>query len=169
MTPRPRRAITALAVLALTVFGVAGTTATAQASPHKTAHHSARHHGLQRFLALSTDASSDAAQVVIAKGPIHARGTDTVIDDHNDVFTFPAGSINVYHAAKHQHDSSDPVTCLNRHTENGTYKIKGGTGAYAAASGHGHYTVNVYFVGCSQTAPPDVFQLVIKASGPIHF
>ena len=169
MTTRLRRAITALAVLALAVFGVAGTTATAQASPHKAASHSARHHGLQRFLALSTDASSNAAQVVIANGPIHARGTDTVIDDNNDVFSFPAGSIDVHHAAKHQHDSFDPVTCLGRHTESGTYRITGGTGAYAAASGRGHYTVNVYFVGCSQTAPPDVFQLVIKAAGPIRF
>ena len=28
-----------------------------------------------------------------ATGPIHARGTDTVVDDNNDVFTFPAGTL----------------------------------------------------------------------------
>jgi hypothetical protein len=168
MPSRVRRVATAatvlaVAVLVVAVFGVA----TSAAWPHATSH-STTSQRVERFLALSNDASSNSAQVILAKGPIHARGTDTAINDNNDVFAFPGGSLRIYHKATRQHDSYDPVTCFGRHTEKGTYRITGATGKYAGASGHGHYRLRIFFVGCSQTAPPDVFQLVIKASGPIR-
>ena len=56
-----------------------------------------------------------------------------------------------------------------RVSEKGNYRITGGTGAYAQATGKGHYTVSVVVVGCDQSAPPTVFQLVIDAKGPIRF
>jgi hypothetical protein len=130
-----------------------------------------RHHGhhsvVQHFVLIQTDPEATAPDVV-AFGPIHARGTDTVIDDNHDVFTFPAGSISVTHKAKHSSDSFDPVTCYGTFNESGKYWVTGGTGAYDDARGHGKYSVRGNFIGCSQDAPPEVFSLIIRASGPLH-
>ena len=104
---------------------------------------------------------------MIAFGPIHARGTDDQISDTKDKFVFPKGSVTVVHHAKHASDSYDPVTCYGTQNENGTYRVFDGTGAYAHAHGYGTYTLKIFFVGCSQTQPPDVFSLRVSASGPL--
>jgi hypothetical protein len=163
MMIRARRVLTVLALFTLALFGLA---TSASAASHAA---NPKHHGVQHFLGLQSDPAETATPTIIATGPIHAQGTDTVINDNNDVFTFPAGTLSVFHSPTSQHDSFDPVTCLARHTERGTYRITGGTGAYAQASGKGQYTVSVVAVGCSQSAPPTVFQLVIDAKGPIRF
>jgi hypothetical protein len=118
-------------------------------------------------LLLQTDPNADVA-TVIATGPIHARGTDVVIDDNNDVFKFPAGSVRVHHVTKHSHDNFDPVTCCGTHRETGTYRVGHGTGAYDDARGHGTFSVTVRFVGCDQNAAPEIFMLVVRASGPLR-
>jgi hypothetical protein len=160
-----RRIATILGLLSLALFGVAGTAASATAG-HRGHHHM---HGVERFLGLQTDPSPTATPTIVAKGPIHAQGSDIVHDSTHDTFVFPDGSIDVTHAPKHSRSFSDPVTCLFREHERGRYWITGGTGAYAAASGHGHYTADVTAVGCDQNAPPTVFMLVIRAQGPIRF
>jgi hypothetical protein len=163
MTAHVRRVLAVIAVFTLALFGLAPS---ASAAGHAA---KPQHHGLQHFLGLQSNPAETATPTIIATGPIHARGTDTVVDDNNDVFTFPAGTLSVFHSPTSQHDSFDPVTCLARHSEKGNYRITGGTGAYAQATGKGHYTVSVIVVGCDQSAPPTVFQLVIDAKGPIQF
>jgi hypothetical protein len=125
------------------------------------------HSHLQRFLLISTDPNATDLPV-LAFGPIHARGVDHVVSDTEDVFEFPDGNLSVTHTPTTSHDYSDPVTCLSTYKERGSYEITGGTGAYADASGHGHYRVSVKAIGCDQNAAPEVFTLTINAKGPLH-
>jgi hypothetical protein len=151
-----------IAATAAVLLSIAG------AAPMAAAHAAqASHHGNQRLLALGTDVN--AAPVVIANGPIHAAGTDVVINDSRDRFVFPEGNLRVWHQPKTSNESFDPTTCLGTFTERGVYKIVGGSGAYANVSGHGTYSVQGYFVGCDQNSPPTVFIFTINAHGPISF
>ena len=158
----PRGLLVALSIVLLGAFLVTLPPASA----------GARHggeNGVQRFLFLGTDPSRDGTPAtVVASGPIHAKGTDTVLSDTEDKLTFPAGTISLTHHPKTSGDSFDPVTCLFRFRERGTYQITGGTGAYEGARGHGHYTVKGLGVGCDENTPPEVFMLSISAKGPIH-
>ena len=69
---------------------------------------------------------------------------------------------------------SDPRTCLNTVNQHGTYTLLGGTGKYAGISGHGTFRLHILIVAarshgqCSQTEPPVAFELLIRASGPVH-
>ena len=157
---KPHRSI--LAATAAVLLSIAG------AAPIAAAHTAqARHHGTQHFLGIGTDVNG--SQVVIANGPIHAAGTDVVLSGTLDRFVFPKGNMRVRHTPQTSHDSFDSVTCLGTHTETGVYKLVDGTRAYADVSGHGTYRVQAFFVGCSQTEPPSLFTLQIKAQGPISF
>jgi hypothetical protein len=143
---------------------VAGPSATANAGDH--------HRGdVQHFLVLSSDPSENATPIVVATGPIHAKGTDTVVSETEDTFTFPDGTLSVTHHVDEEsvEDTADAVTCYFTYTERGTYEVTGGTGAYADADGHGHYSVRASGVGCDENAPPEFFSLKIKAAGPLDF
>ena len=158
---RPRRSVVALIVIFLGVFA-----AVPSASAEK-GHGHGRH--IQHFLLLSTDPSEEDS-VIIANGPIHARGTDRVVSETEDTLEFPDGTLSIVHKPKKEgRDTFDPVTCYFTYTERGTYKVTGGTGDYEDARGHGRYSVNASGVGCDPEAEPDVFTLRIKASGPLHY
>lgn len=145
-----------LAVAASVTLGIA---APAGAASPRTEH----------FLLLSTNPDA-TRNPIIARGPIHARGTDVQVNDNIDRFVFPDGALRIRHTtnAKSSKDTFDPATCYGTHTERGTYTVVRGTRAYHGASGHGHYRLKIQFVGCSQSAPPKVFILQIKASGPLN-
>jgi hypothetical protein len=128
----------------------------------------ARQSGVERFLLISDDPNSTHDQPVLGFGPIHARGIDHVINDTHDVFKFPAGNLKLTHTPKKTHNFSDPVTCLFRYTERGTYRITGGTRAYAGASGHGHYRLAAKGIGCHKNAAPKVFIVTINGRGPLN-
>jgi hypothetical protein len=133
---------------------------------------SARHHShIQHFLLLTNDPSDNASPIVIARGRIHAQGTDIVVSDTKDIFKFKHGSLYATHHVRQSsvRDSFDKATCLFVHTERGTYRVTGGTGRYQGAYGHGHYSVRAMGVGCDQSAPPDYFNVEIRAAGPLHF
>jgi hypothetical protein len=121
----------------------------------------------EHFVALQTSTAQNATSILIATGPVHARGTDVQISNTKDKFVFPKGTLIILHKTGHSKDAFDKVTCYGTHTETGTYKVTGGTGAYKGARGHGTYSVKASFVGCSQTNPPDVFLLEINAFGPL--
>lgn len=122
----------------------------------------------EHFILLTSDPSNNSTPIVIATGPIHARGTDQQINPvSKDKFVFPKGTITVPHQTKHSKDTFDRTTCYGTHTETGTYQVTGGTRAYDDAHGHGTYSLTISFVGCDQSAPPLLFQLRIDASGPL--
>lgn len=160
-TARPQSRRHSVIVLALALAALLFVTPAASAGP------SARHTGVQRFLLISTDPDSSDDQPVLGFGPIRARGVDHVVSDTRDVFRFPAGSLRLTHRMRSSHQSADPATCLFTYTERGTYRITGGTRAYAHASGHGRYRVKVMAVGCKENAAPEVFSATIRARGPL--
>jgi hypothetical protein len=121
----------------------------------------------EHFILLTNDPSNNSTPIVIATGPIHARGMDQGINPSKDKFVFPKGTITVLHQTKHSSDTFDSTTCYGTHTETGTYQVTGGTRAYDDARGHGTASVTVTFVACDRSAPPLLFQLRIDASGPL--
>jgi hypothetical protein len=118
-------------------------------------------------ITLLSNNAAGTTSIAIATGPIHARGTDYQLTPTKDRTTFPQGSITVVHHVGHSTDTFDPTTCAGMHTETGTYQIVDGTRAYDDARGHGTYRLTVTFVGCSQTAPPQLSQLRVDAFGPL--
>jgi hypothetical protein len=135
--------------------------------PAASAGQPARRSGVERFLLISTNPSSTGGDPVVAFGPIHAKGVDHPVSDTKDVFRFPAGSLSVTHMRTSSRNASDPVTCLFTFVERGTYRITGGTRAYAHASGQGRYRLTATGIGCKQNAP-QVFTLTIRARGPLN-
>jgi hypothetical protein len=116
---------------------------------------------------LQTRASG--SPIVIAQGPVHARGKDIVVSPHKDRLVFPDGNLIVRHSrVGNAVNRFDPTTCYGRHRERGTYRVVRGTGAYSGAHGRGIYNLHIRAVGCSQTKPPSLFMLVINASGPLQ-
>jgi hypothetical protein len=161
----PRRSVVALAIVLLGVFLVIPSP-TATGGSAGSAGGSL---GAQRFLLLGTDPTVEGPpETVLAFGPIHAKGSVTNVSDTKDIFVFPDGTLTVTHRPKSSGESFDPVTCLFRFRERGTYRITGGTGAYEDASGKGNYRVKGLGVACDETALPEVFMLRIFAKGSIH-
>ena len=154
------RAATVAVVATVTLVGALTVTAAASASARTVS-------GTEHITGLST--SPNGAMTIIARGPLHARGRDVVVNANRDRFVFPKGALIIRHVAVKQHDTFDKATCYGTHTETGTYRVLGGTRAYAHASGHGQYRVFVQFVGCSQANPPKVFILQLNAAGPLSF
>ena len=157
--------------LALTValtgamLGVPASSATGQSAA------TARVQGHQRFLLISTDPSEGGGGPIAAFGPIHAKGTDVVINDHRDRFEFPAGNVVIRHRAAKggTHESHDPKTCYFTFRERGTWRAVSGTGAYAKVDGGGTYRVLGQGFGCNQHQPPKVFSLTIRARGQLSY
>jgi hypothetical protein len=128
-------------------------------------HHAARAAKTQHILIMSTNPADNDVPYIVARGPIHALGRDHQFA-HKDVFKFPNGSITVTHKATGHQQTHDAKTCYFKDTEHGTFKVTGGTGAYAGASGSGKYHVSVNFVACKHSKPK-LFQLQIRAAGPL--
>src|SRR6476620_539232 len=124
----------------------------------------------QKFLVLQSDPNGSGGPIA-ANGPIHAHGTDVVIDDSKDRFKFPDGNVVIKHKPDKNGsaESFDPVTCLVTFTEHGTWKTVSGTGAYAAVQGSGTYRVLGQSFGCDENKPPEVFTLRIAAKGPLSY
>jgi hypothetical protein len=67
----------------------------------------------------------------------------------------------------------DPVTCVARVPQSGTFQITGGTGDFAGASGGGTFTGQAYVVfargpeGCDFAQPPLVDVLVLRLAGSL--
>jgi hypothetical protein len=124
----------------------------------------------QRFMLIQSDPEESGGPIA-ATGPIHAHGTDVVINDFKDRFKFPNGNVIIKHNPKESlsTESFDPVTCLFTFRERGTWKTVKGTGAYAHVQGHGTYRVLGQGFGCEQNKPPEVFILRIVAKGPLSY
>jgi hypothetical protein len=152
-----RHLVAVLGIAAVAALGFAATPAGASTT------------GAETFTLLSTDPSDNAQPIVIANGPVHARGTDVQVSGSIDRFVFPAGTLRVQHKTTGgtSHDTFDPVTCYGTHTERGTFTVVRGSGAYKAASGSGSYRLAIAFVGCDPQAQPDLFSLTIHAHGTL--
>jgi hypothetical protein len=152
--------------LTLMLLGALFTVPSAVARSGGSSDKSARALPTERILAIQTHSGKNAEPVVLGFGPIHAKGVDHVVTAHKDVFRFPKGTLVIRHQKVAAHHSRDPVTCLSRFFERGTYQVVRGTGDYVGAHGHGHYRLSGKFVACTQ-GPPDAFVIQIRAHGPL--
>jgi hypothetical protein len=91
-----------------------------------------------------------------------------------DTVVFPNGTFKIAHSNGTGTPRFNAKTCLGTIALNGTYRLSGGTGAYAGISGHGIYRLNILIVAarnaagkCSQKLPPAAFQQIIRAQGPV--
>ena len=110
-------------VMALMLLAALMTVPSALAHGGGAAGQSSRSAPTQRFLAISTDPSDNAKPVVLGFGPIHAKGVDKAVNNHKDIFRFPAGSLVIRHQKVTGLRHHDPVTCLFRFSERGTYRV----------------------------------------------
>jgi hypothetical protein len=140
-------------------LGVVGATVPASAATNHT----------ERFLFVNTSATA-TSYPVSATGPIHALGKDTpIINTNKDRIAFPKGSLLIRHQRTSGTESFDPTTCTGRFTEQGTFRVLSGTGAYVHATGYGTYQLAGVGIGCDQNKPPSTFSLIINAAGPLSF
>jgi hypothetical protein len=113
---------------------------------------------------------------VQAHGVFDRTGTD-VSRNSSDVLRFGNGKLVVAHPETSSTGDSfnlDPSTCRFTYTDTGTYTIKDGTGAYAGATGHGHYKATGSGVlqrnsdgTCNTDAQPKSEVDIVQAKGPL--
>lgn len=120
---------------------------------------------VQYFTAMGT--SFDGPRTLVAAGPLSATGTDTAVTNHRDTFDFDDGSLVVRHFPATGKDTYDSRTCVQTHSESGTYVVSKGTGAYAHATGSGHYQALAVGQGCHDSGPPTAVSFVIQARGTL--
>jgi hypothetical protein len=127
--------------------------------------------GTENLQIVNTSATSNTSSV-IATGVFTAGGVDHG-GNKVDTIVFSNGSFKVAHTGPSK-QSFNPKTCLLTVTGSGTFKITGGTGAYAKISGSGTYKLNIMAVApkvggkCSKTQPPTAFQQIINATGKVR-
>jgi hypothetical protein len=129
--------------------------------------------GLEYFQLVTTNPANNAPSSIIARGIFTAGGVDHP-GDRVDTAVFPNGTFKIAHSNGTGTPHFNAKTCLFALALNGTYRLSGGTGAYAGISGHGIYRANITFVGarnaagkCSNKLPPTAFQQIIRAQGPV--
>jgi hypothetical protein len=131
----------------------------------------------QVFQLISTDPSDEGGGPLVAFGPIHANGHDTVLDARRDRFVFPDGNLIIRHRPLGTPvQRFDPVTCSSKFVEVGHWRVTRGTRDYADAAGQGTYRVVGEGIGrkdaqgqCTDSQPPLVFYVKIRAVGSLSF
>jgi hypothetical protein len=102
-------------------------------------------HGHFRTQIFKLEINSDTEAtggVVRAFGPVYGTGTDNQVSDNLDVFMFPKGNVNVWHETTRAGDVKvDFRSCTATYTEDGVWKLKGGTDKYRHARGFGKYSL----------------------------
>jgi hypothetical protein len=128
--------------------------------------------GMEHFQLMSTtngaDTESMLATGLFTGGGIDRRGASA------DTLVFPGGTFKIEHSLSKTPQVLNTTTCLLTLNQRGTYKLLGGTGKFANISGHGTYGLTSQAVEvrkngkCTDQAPLEAWQFVVKASGPAH-
>ena len=158
---------------AMSVVAVAGALA-ATGLTAASASQAAGSSGFEHFQLVTTSAANDAPESIIATGTFTAGGVNHP-GNRVDTAVFPNGTFKIVHSNGTGTPHLNVKTCLFAFALNGTYRLSGGTGAYAGISGHGIYRANITFVAarnaagqCTNKLPPAAFQQIIRAQGPVH-
>ena len=129
--------------------------------------------GTEFFQLVNATVANNAPSSIIARGVFTAGGVDHP-GNKVDTVVFPNGTFKIAHSNGTGTPRFNAKTCLSTLALNGTYRLSGGTGAYAGISGHGIYRLNILIVGarnaagkCSNKLPPTAFQQIIRAQGPV--
>ena len=124
--------------------------------------------GTERFTVVETSATGHTFPLS-ATGPIHELGKDVQLRNNMDRFVFDQGSLLIRHTRTSGTEQSDPKTCTFRFTEQGTYRVVSGTGAYKDATGNGTYQLRGIGIGCDHNKPPTTFSVILNAAGPLKY
>jgi hypothetical protein len=133
--------------------------------------------GRQVFLLISTDPSDEGGGPIVAFGPIHAKGHDTVLGPRRDRFEFPNGNLIIRHRPMRTPvERFDPVTCYFKFVEVGRWRVTRGTGDYADAAGRGRYRGVGEGISrknaqgeCAENRPPLAFSFKVRAVGGLRY
>jgi len=127
--------------------------------------------GIAYFQLMTTSPASSAPEAIIVRGAFTAGGVNHP-GNRVDTAMFPDGTFKIAHSNGTGTQHFNPRTCLGTIVLNGTYRLSGGTGAYAGIRGHGIYRLNITFVSARNSAGnclrrPTAFQQIIRAQGPV--
>ncbi len=148
--------IIALAV-PLAIAGIAGPAAADKPTPNPKP---VPNEHITITFAVSTPQSAGS---VVATGPIAGSGTAAAATKGHhmgrvrvavETLTFGADTVKVHAVSSHGKRTLDAATCTTTEKGKGAFQIKGGTGAYANAKGHGKFTVTSTIVGTKDAASP---------------
>lgn len=122
---------------------------------------------------MSTAAPTGETFSAIATGPFTDGGTATLLTKRGTL-KLRKGTIEISTKPGQPVLSANTKTCYEHFSENGTYKIVGGTGTYKGIMGSGKFVLSVREVGplvhgkCNtKTAKRVAGQAVIAANGPV--
>jgi len=90
--------------------------------------------GFEYFQLVNATVANNAPSSIIARGVFTAGGVDHP-GNTVDTVVFPDGTFKIAHSNGTGTPRFNPRTCLGVFTLNGTYRLSGGTGAYAGATG----------------------------------
>ncbi len=136
--------------------------------------------GTEHFQMMNTSTSQTSnSGPLIAYGAFTAPGTDDQNPNGTDTFVFPNGTINVIHTPTPgtSKQSFNDKTCMFSVSEQGTFKLAGGTGRYRHVAGYGTYSLSVIGIGAklangtcnpSDTAQAAAQQQLIQAVGKVR-
>lgn len=159
-----RRTLAAVstAVLAATVISGTSLAAAASARPASS--------GTEHFQGMTTSQTSTFS--LIASGVFTAVGDTTLRDP--TIFRFPSGTIKLIPHLVQVKQTLNVHTCLLQESQRVTYKITGGTGAYAGIVGSGKSVLRELAVlarnsrgKCAPSLPAAAFQAIVTFTGPV--
>jgi hypothetical protein len=123
----------------------------------------------------------DGAGTVLASGAVHGVGTET--DNQNSAnpvqpfqatLSFAQGAVTETVSNQPPSVQFNPITCVLRLLQHGSFQVTGGTGAFATASGGGTSTTHVTVVenhaangACDQQAPPRLALVIVHETGTL--
>lgn len=166
---RNRLIAAAGAVAAAGAISVTGVIA-ASAAPHHA--RAAAVSGTEHLQFMSTTGTGNNSSV-IATGVFTAGGHGGTGRGAVGTLVFPKGTVKIRHSRGQGSQHFNPKTCLLTVSLHGTYRVLGGTGAYAGISGHGNYQLSILAIAarvngkCSMRQQPVAFHQLINASGPV--
>ena len=127
----------------------------------------------EHFTFISTAAPTGDTYSAIATGAFTDGGTATLLATKG-VLRLRNGTIDTVQQTGKPILKANTKTCYEHLSENGTYKIVGGTGTYKGITGSGKFTLSIREIGplvhgkCdTKTAKRVAGQAIITASGPV--
>jgi hypothetical protein len=161
--------------LTLAAIAITATAAACAVTPPALARTTVRS-GTERFTMSGTTIGATAGPVrVVARGPIRGSGTARLVEHgarSSGTLRLPAGRVFVTFVGRHRAIHRHARRCSATIAFSGRFAIRGGTGRYAGAAGHGTFTEHRRLTGartshgaCDPTAPPARIVAVNVARG----
>ena len=147
------RLLRVLVPLTLAAVSVVGLEGTASSAPL-----------VKQSFTLTSDNPEEPGGTVVASGAINAVGEDVVINDTEDQFVFPDGTLTIIHAPVRGKEHFNVNTCTGSFKESGTYVISEGTDQYEGVTGSGTYRVAGRFQSDCVNEPTGSFTITARGS-----